>query len=171
MNKAVKTYLWLEKFLPGVLFISIFVIMLLEIAYRALTNKSIAWNTEFCRYALAWVTFLGAVYVRRERSHIQVVFLHEWLARKGHRIALFMVNLIRSLTAIAFWAFLAYFGHQLSNRTVRFYSSAMSISQYWLYICAAVCGVLTLIMESINLLRLLFGGGDASMPAATEPLS
>jgi TRAP-type C4-dicarboxylate transport system permease small subunit len=171
LDKVVKIYLWLEKFLPGVLFVFIFIVMLLEVAFRAVADNSIAWNTEFCRYALVWVTFLGAIYVRRERSHIQVIFLHEWLNRGGHRKALFLVNLIRSLIAITFWAFLAYFGYRLSDRTVKFYSSAMNISQYWLYISTTICGVPALIMEGVNLVRLLRGGGDdASISAVTEPI-
>jgi TRAP-type C4-dicarboxylate transport system permease small subunit len=153
----IKAYLWLEKFVPGVIFIAIFIAMLLEIGSRAIVGTSFAWNTEFCRYALVWVAFLGSVYVRRERSHIQVVFLHEYLVRNNHRISLFLVNFVRCLAAFSFWIFIAYFGYRLSVRTVRFYSSAMAISQYWLYFSTVVCGVLAGIMEAINFVRLFRG--------------
>ncbi|MDR2391085.1 MAG: TRAP transporter small permease, partial [Planctomycetota bacterium] len=153
----IKAYLWLEKFVPGLIFIAIFIAMLLEIGSRAIFGTSFAWNTEFCRYALVWVAFLGSVYVRRERAHIQVVFLHEYLVRNNHRTLLFLVNFIRSAAATFFWIFIAYFGYRLSTRTVRFYSSAMGISQYWLYFSTVVCGILAGIMEIINFIRLFLG--------------
>ncbi len=167
MHKLVKAYLWFEKFVPGLLFVSIFLIMLLEIISRGLFAKSFAWSTEYCRYALVWVTFLGAVYVRREGSHIQVVFLHEYLQRNRHRKLLFAVNLIRHLVALAFWLFLAVYGYRLSERTVKFLSSAMALSQYWLYISTSVCGVFAGAMEAINLVRLFIPGGRP--PAGAAP--
>lgn len=151
--------------MPGLLFVAIFVAMMMEIISRALTRTSFAWNTEFCRYALVWVTFLGAVYVRRERSHIQVIFLHRHLTDKNHRIPLFIVNFIRLAAAVAFWAFLAYFGYRLSVRTTRFYSSAMKVSQYWLYFSTVICGVFAGIMEIINFGR-LFMGKEVDPPSA-----
>jgi TRAP-type C4-dicarboxylate transport system permease small subunit len=157
LRKFVAVYLWLEKFLPGVFFVAIFLVMLLEIASRAVLGTSFAWNTEFCRYALVWVAFLGSVYVRRERSHIQVVFVHEFLERRGYKELLFVVNFIRSVVAITFWFFLAYYGYRLSVRTVKFYSSAMYVSQYWLYFSTVVCGTLAGIMEIINFGRLFAG--------------
>ena len=164
MKQFINAYLWFEKFVPGLLFVSIFSIMLLEIISRSVFDKSFAWSTEYCRYALVWVTFLGAVYVRRENSHIQVVFLHQYLERTGRRKLLFLVNLVRSLVAIAFWAFLAIYGYRLSERTIKFYSSAMSLSQYWLYISTAICGVFGVVMEIITLIKLFPGGsGDAAV--------
>lgn len=157
MKQLTTAYLWLEKFIPGLFFVAIFLAMLLEIGSRALLGTSFAWNTEFCRYALVWVTFVGAVYVRRERSHIQVLFLHEYIASKGHTKLLWAVNFIRLLVAIAFWIFLAYFGYRLSVRTTKFYSSAMAISQYWLYFSTVICGVLAGAMEILSFVRLMRG--------------
>ncbi|MDR1534253.1 MAG: TRAP transporter small permease [Planctomycetota bacterium] len=153
----IASYVWLEKFVPGLLFVAIFVAMLLEIGFRAVLRTSITWNTEFCRYALVWVAFVGSVYVRREGKHIQVVFLHEYLARHNFRIALFLINLFRCLAGLAFWIFLAWFGYRLSARTVRFYSSAMAISQYWLYFATVLCGVPAAIMEAGRIWRLFTG--------------
>ncbi len=154
MNRLVKAYLWFEKFVPGLLFVSIFLVMVLEIASRGVFGKSFPWSTEYCRYALVWVTFLGAVYVRREQSHIQVVFLYQYLERNGHRRLLFLVNVLRSLVALAFWIFLAVYGYRLSERTVKFLSSAMAVSQYWLYVSTAICGAFAGVMEALNLARL-----------------
>ena len=162
MNQLIKAYLWLETFIPGLFFISIFIAMMMEIISRAVLGTSFAWSTEYCRYALVWVTFLGAVYVRRNHAHIQVLFLHQMLERRSatspfYKSLLFLVNFIRFVVALAFWFFLIYFGYRLSARTTRFYSSAMAISQYWLYFCTVLCGLFAGIMELLNFIKLFKG--------------
>lgn len=160
MNSLKKAYLFAERLIPGILFVSIFFVMLMEIASRLIFRKSFEWNTEYCRYALVWVTFIGAIYVRRDRSHIQVTALYDYLMEKKWTGALWVIDLIREIALIAFWGMLAYFGYQLSMRTARFSSSALGISQFWLYICTAVCGVMGGLMELNTLYRLFTRGWE-----------
>ena len=57
MKQLVRAYLWFEKFVPGLFFVSIFAVMLLEIISRGVFEKSFAWSTEYCRYALVWAWY------------------------------------------------------------------------------------------------------------------
>lgn len=160
MDSIKKAYLFLERFIPGVLFVSIFFVMLTEIGARLIFKKSFEWNTEYCRYALVWVTFIGAIYVRRDRSHIQVTALYDYCMDKGWTRALWLIDLIREIALIAFWVLLGYFGYELARRTAKFSSSALGISQYWLYICTAICGLLGGIMELGTIYRLFTKGWE-----------
>ncbi|MCC8189551.1 MAG: TRAP transporter small permease [Planctomycetes bacterium] len=169
MATVKKTYLFLERFLPGVLFVSIFLVMLLEICARLVFRKSFEWNTEYCRYALVWVTFIGAIYVRRQGSHIQVTVLYDLLEARGSRVFLTAIDIVREAVAMMFWLLLGWFGYQMSVRTARFSSSAMGISQYWLYICTAVCGLMGGILEVFQIVRLLAQGRDKPDTAAGDP--
>ena len=171
MKALAKTYTFIEKLIPGILFVSIFIVMLLEIASRHIFNKSFEWNTEYCRYALVWVTFIGAVYVRRENSHIEVAALYDFLKGRKHYTAMFILDLIRSIVSLGFWFFLAYYGHILAKRTANFTSSAMDISQYWLYISSSICGVLGLIMETGTFIRLFTKGSPGAKPPVENSVS
>lgn len=157
MKSFGKTYIFLEKLIPALFFVSIFLVMLMEIFSRQFFGKSWAWNTEYCRYALVWVTFLGCVYVRREGSHIKVSALYDYFDGKGWTRATYVMDVIQGIVAIAFWFVLAFYGWRLSIRVTRIISPALEVSLFWLYLPTCVCGVLAGIMEIIGFVRLLQG--------------
>lgn len=164
MKAIASAYKFFEKLVPGVFFVSIFFVMLLEIFSRVIFKKSWEWNTEYCRYALVWVTFIGAVYVRRENSHIEVNALYDYFKNRNMKGMVFVMDLIRSVVSLAFWLFLAWYGYVLAKRTSNFTSSAMDISQFWLYISASICGVLGLIMEIGTFVRIFMKGDAGEAP-------
>jgi TRAP-type C4-dicarboxylate transport system permease small subunit len=143
----------MEKFVPGTLFVSIFFVMLMEIISRVAFRKSFEWNTEYCRYALVWITFLGTVYMIRENNHIAVTAVYDLCDRRNYRGLVFAMTVLRSLVSLLFWGILAWYGYKLASRTANFESSAMNISQFWLYICTSTCGVFAGIMELLKLFR------------------
>lgn len=157
MKSFSKTYILLEKLIPALFFVSIFFVMLMEIFSRQFFGKSWAWNTEYCRYALVWVTFLGCVYVRREGSHIKVTALYDYFNSKGWTKLSYAMDVIQSIVAIAFWFVLAFYGWRLSIRVTRIISPALEVSQFWLYLPTFICGVLAGIMEIIGFVGLLQG--------------
>lgn len=155
MKSLVQTYKFIEKLIPGALFVSIFLVMLMEIFSRLILRKSFEWNTEYCRYALVWVTFIGAIYVRRENTHIEVAALYQHCRDHGNRGVAMAMDVVRGLVSLLFWGFLAWYGWLLSNRIANFTSSAMDISQFWLYISSSICGVMGLGMELAAFFELL----------------
>ncbi len=163
-KKLADAYVRLEKTAPALFFVSIIAVMQFEILSREFFGSSLPWNTEYCRYALVWVTFLGAVYVRRENAHIQVTALYDFLRKNGRKTIVFMLDLLRSLLSLWYWGVLAYGGYSLAERTVRFQSPAMRLSQYWLYICIPLCGALAGVIEVRDLVRLFTGEGGGKAP-------
>ncbi len=163
-----QVYVKLEKLVPALIFVSIFFVMLMEIFSRMLFAKSWAWNTEYCRFALVWVTFLGCVYVRRERSHIKVSALYDYFVHKGWTKVAWLMDLLQCVVAMAFWFMLAYYGWRLSYRVTRIISPALEMSLFWLYLPTCICGVLAGIMEIFGFFRLLKGGRPEALAAPKE---
>ncbi|MCL2000587.1 MAG: TRAP transporter small permease [Planctomycetes bacterium] len=157
VKQARKVHVWIEKLFPGILFISILFIMLLEVFSRKLFNKSFPWSIEYCRFALVWLTFIGSVYVRRERSHIKVGVLYDYCVKREWTGFAFAMDVLSSLLAIMFWILLIFYGWRLSIRVGRIVSPAFEISLFWLYICTFIGGLLAVVMEVIEFAGLLFG--------------
>ena len=153
MKAIARIYVMIEKLIPALFFVSIFAVMLLEIFSRQLFGKSFPWNTEYCRYALVWVTFLGCVYVRRENSHIKVEALYDFFKRRNAWGVMFLMDAFQHLLALVFWIFLAYYGGRLSYRVTRIISPALEVSLFWLYLPTCICGVLGTILEVGGLIK------------------
>ncbi len=157
--KTLRTiYRLVEKGVPALLFCSIFFIMLMEIFSRLLFRKSFEWNTEFCRYALVWIAFLGSVYVRRENAHIKVMALYDFFVARGHFKTAYCMDVFCSILSLLFYAFLGFYGNKLATVTARFGSSAMGLSQYWLYLCTAIAGIFGFLLEAGTLIALIKAG-------------
>ena len=158
MKALFKIYKIVEKGVPGLIFCSIFIIMLMEIFSRLLFRKSFEWNTEYCRYALVWIAFLGSVYVRRENAHIKVMALYDYFVKRGHVKIAYAMDVFCSLFSLGFYTYLGVYGYKLATVTARFGSSAMGLSQYWLYLCTALAGIFGFLLEAGTLILLVRAG-------------
>ena len=56
----------------GVFMVALFVLSSAEIVARFVFNNSMVWVTEFCRFILIWLVFLGATLVTKRASHLSV---------------------------------------------------------------------------------------------------
>ena len=80
-------------------------IVFANVALRFLTDHSILWAEEVSRYAMIWLTFLGAGLVLRHGGHIGIDALQTRFPRRAYaiRAAIFVLLL-------AFFAFMAWLG-------------------------------------------------------------
>jgi TRAP-type C4-dicarboxylate transport system permease small subunit len=76
-----------------------------NVALRFLTDHSILWVEEASRYAMIWLTFLGAGLVLRHGGHIGIDALQSRLPRHARTIRAVIVVLL-----LAFFAFMAWIG-------------------------------------------------------------
>jgi len=83
-----------------------------NVALRFTTDRSILWVEEASRYAMIWLTFLGAGLVLRYGGHIGIETLHEKLPRHAPRLRALVVALL-----VAFFAFMVWIGVRYALRT------------------------------------------------------
>ena len=81
------------------------VIVFANVALRFLTDRSILWAEEASRYAMIWLTFLGAGLVLRHGGHIGIDTLQ---TRFPRRAAAIRAAIAASL--LGFFAFMAWIG-------------------------------------------------------------
>jgi TRAP-type transport system small permease protein len=84
-------------------------IVFANVALRFLTDRSILWAEEVSRYAMIWLTFLGAGLVLRHGGHIGIDALQTSFPRRAAviRAAIFVLLL-------GFFAFMAWIGARYS---------------------------------------------------------
>lgn len=94
-----------------------------DVAARALFGFAFSWTNEFTRYAIVWLTFLGAAIGARRGAHISIDVLAELLPpRVARRVAQ-----AASLVAAAVCLVLAALSVQLVQQMARFGQTSPSM--------------------------------------------
>jgi TRAP-type C4-dicarboxylate transport system permease small subunit len=102
----------LEDWIAFAVFWAMGAIVFLQFFTRYVLNDSLAWTEEIARYALIWITFIGAAVVVRKNSHIAVEVLLHFLPAGSARVLLALVDLAKLL----FIGLLAYFSVTIVER-------------------------------------------------------
>ena len=79
-----------------------------NVVLRFLTDHSILWVEEASRYAMIWLTFLGAGLVLRYGGHIGIETLHERLPRHAPLLRALVVAIMLGFFAFMVWVGLRY---------------------------------------------------------------
>jgi TRAP-type C4-dicarboxylate transport system permease small subunit len=92
---------------------AIFVILILQIAFRYVLNAPLVWTEELARYLYVWACYLGAAVALRRGNHIVIAFVLERLPpRPGAAVALGT-----QLLGLLFFGALTVLGLELMART------------------------------------------------------
>lgn len=119
----------------GVKFVMIFslivmtILVFLQVVFRYAIKASLSWSEELARYFFIWLTFIGASYAARERSHICVGELVERIRHAGLRK---FIILLANLLSIAFLVVLIRYGIPIAQRILEL--KQISPSMPFLYI-------------------------------------
>jgi len=140
--------------LSGLLLGAIVVIILAQVIARYLLEIAISWPEESARYALVWLTFIGAAAAAARASEITVDSLTE-MAPRGVRHGLHLLAAVGGLVAFGFliWASLPLFG--FPARTL---SPATRIPMGWVYLALPAGAALAVLFLGARLVRLAIRG-------------
>lgn len=101
-----------ENWIAFAIFWALGAIVFLQFFTRYVLNDSLAWTEEIARYALIWITFIGAAIVARKNMHISVEVLLHYLPVIPARLLLAVVD----VTKLLFIGLLAYFSLTIVER-------------------------------------------------------
>ena len=137
-----------------------------NVALRFLTDRSILWVEEASRYAMIWLTFIGAGLVLRYGGHIGVETLHERVPRHAARLRALIVALL-----LAFFAFMIWIGTRYAVLTWQQTTPVMQIPIGAVYLAVpigfALLAVHLLLMATPYVRqRALLGDGEFDADAA-----
>ena len=112
-----------------------------NVALRFLTNHSILWVEEVSRYAMIWLTFLGAGLVLRHGGHIGIDTLQDRLPQWAPTIRATIFVLV-----LGFCGFMAWIGTRYATLTWHQTTAVLQIPVGFVYL-ALPAGFLLLIMH------------------------
>lgn len=131
---------------------SLMLVMVLVACWQVFTrfvlNAPSAVSEEFLRYALIWLTMVGAAYAYGKKKHLAVVFV----ARKVPKKFQIYVQLIVEAFVLLFIVVILLFGGvKASQNAMGQFSSALGIPMEYLYLSLIVSGVLFLFYSIIHI--------------------
>ena len=90
---------FLELFL-----ITIFTLLVLDVLFqvfsRYILGGSFSWTEEFARFALIWMTIVGAAYLNAKKEHLSMDFLYQKFSEPNKRKASILIEVLIFLFAL-----------------------------------------------------------------------
>jgi len=127
------------------LFATIFVTMLLQIAFRYLLGAPLVWTEELARYLYIWACYLGAVVALRRGTHIVIGLVLERLPVRLARA----VTLGTQALGLFFLVQLAVQGTRLALRSHTVLAITLPIPWSFIYAAAPVAAGL-MILQTVE---------------------
>lgn len=95
-NKVIKTLEWFVIIIFALLVLDV----LFQVFSRYIIGRSFTWTEEFARFALIWMTILGAAYLNGKREHLSMDFLYQKFSVKNQRKASILIEILIFLFAL-----------------------------------------------------------------------
>ena len=75
-----------ENFTGIFIILMMIVLMLLQVFFRYILRSALAWSEELNRLAMVWLGFIGACIAVREREHIKIEVLYQYVSERVKKI-------------------------------------------------------------------------------------
>lgn len=161
---------WIDRLLGETLKPVVFVgmaalvaVITLQIVSRVFFT-SVSWTEEVARFLLICITFLGATLAYQQGRHIAVTIMRDSLPPAFKRI----VTGAAILVTIAFLVALARVGWQYTMLQSFQKSPSLRLPMNYVYVVMPISAALIAFLSSIDLIRLLAGGGMRETPSEID---
>lgn len=135
-----------ERILAGVLLLSVFVLIIVQVFARYVLNQPLTWSEELARLLLVWCTYIAAGFVASRNTHIAVDVIAAILPR---RLA-DALEVFAMLVVIAVSAFMIYGGITLVQLTSILPLPATGLPKAVLYAAVLVGNLIILLHMVLN---------------------
>lgn len=103
MTKADHIFSKVCKILEWIMIV-IFALLVLDVLFqvfsRYLLGRSFTWTEEFARFALIWLTILGAAYLNGKQEHLSMDFLYQKFSESNKRKTAMLIEVLIFLFAL-----------------------------------------------------------------------
>lgn len=141
IKKIVKNINKLMELLIGFMMIAMTILILVQILFRSVLNKSLPWSTELATFMFSWIVFFGATIGFKSKSHFSVDMFFSKLPIKIQVFLNYLVDLLVSI----FLLVTAKYGFELVGKTTKQLSPALKIPMSIMYAVIPIGCVLMLI--------------------------
>jgi len=137
---------WLYKIEGAFLMVSIAaatLVLFVNIVLRYFFGSNTTWAYEFIRYAMIWITFIGASVCFGKGMHVGIDFFVEYLSPRIRKIVAIFIYLVSLLLMV----FLVRYGWELVRFSMQTgqITPSLQIKMYWVYLAIPVGAVLSII--------------------------
>ena len=132
-----------------ILFITMTLIVWVQIFYRFILGGGIAWSEEIAKYLMVWMALLGSSVLFREGGHIAINY---FISKFSFLRYILMFHAI--LSAVLF-VLLIYYGIDYAVFGLKCISPASGISKFWPYLSISVGGGFLLVQAFARFIHLL----------------
>ncbi len=154
-----KTYSLLNKTIEWML-VSIFALLVLDVVWQVISRyvvgKSSSFTEEFARFALIWLTVLGAAYINGQKEgHLSMDFLLSKLPEQKRQNRQKVIQVIMAIFALII---MVIGGGNLVYTTLSLgqISSALNVPLGYVYSIVPICGVIIIFFSVYNIKKLNF---------------
>ncbi len=124
LTRIDRAIIWVTSLTVIVLMLTMVASILIGVFFRYVLNAALPWPEELARFAMVWLTMLGASLVVRYGGHIAVTFIVDRLTSRTKWI----VDWLGRGLVVAFLALLLWFGIDMTDRAGRQRSAALEWS-------------------------------------------
>jgi TRAP-type C4-dicarboxylate transport system permease small subunit len=129
--------------------------MLLQVAFRYVFVRPLAWTDTLCKFAFVWSVFFGAFIGGRKNMHVAVDMLPKALPRTPRLVMALAVHVL----TVAILLICAWFAFSLFNSAMTSTLPAVSIPLGYIYLPLGISGLMMIagladnIFDEIHLYR------------------
>jgi len=148
--------LWnlMNDIIKGIIVLCLFamlVIMNVQVYYRFVINRPLAWPEEAIVILMLWAMYLSAAILLKEKGHISFDYLVERFSFKKKKILDLLINLLM----IAFLGLIVYYGFKLSIDISNIKTAALRISRMIPYSAIPISASLMILYIFQNITNIL----------------
>lgn len=154
-----KTYQFLNKLIEWLL-VAIFALLVVDVVWqvvsRYVVGKSSSFTEEFARFALIWLTVLGAAYINGQKEgHLSMDFLLSKLPEKKRHARQKVIQIVMAIFALIV---MVIGGGNLVYTTLSLgqISSALNVPLGYVYSIVPLCGLIIMFFSYYNIKKLNF---------------
>ncbi|MDY5305410.1 TRAP transporter large permease [Fusobacterium gastrosuis] len=136
-----KAFNKIEEWIGGSLFISMFIILIMQIFSRQILDRPLMWSEELARFIFIYVGMLGVSIGIRNQQHIFIDFLYNKFPKNMQKSVFTIIQFIIMSSII----FFLYFGIFLFKKKAEIEIVALGISMKWMYLALPLISLLMLV--------------------------
>ena len=149
MKKMIDLFWKLLSNMAFLCFVSMLVIMILQVFFRYLFKISVSWTDEGSRYFFIWAIFLASALAQRNKEHIRIEMVVDKFSPRIRRVFYFLTDLFNALISIA----LLIGAMKMMKSTYGIFASTIPISFTYIYLALALGIGIMLILILKNMVK------------------
>ena len=142
---------WVVDTLAAAFLVVMSFVLALQVIFRYVLNRPLAWPLEVSLFCFVWLVWLGAVGGMREERQIRIEFAEKYLPRSVKRVLIPAATLV----SLIFLVLVVFYGVQVAESQRSAVYDILPFSRGTLYSVAPVCGTLMFITLAKVLVRQL----------------